>query len=91
MINGLILNGHYEGEELSKPVMTKAGEMYQYKTIAVKVDSLQNVLVEVPVDYKVSKDKEGNVSLPVKTSAKTWDNVAKRFMFVNVKFYIPKS
>lgn len=90
-VNGLFLVGDYVGEELSKPVMTKAGTMYQFKTVAIKLDSLQNVLVEVPVDYKVSKDKDGRVSLPVRTSAKTWDNIAKRFMFVNVKFYIPKS
>lgn len=89
-MSGLTLIGRYVGEEISKPITTKKGEIFQTKTIAIQTEALQNTLVEVPMDYKVKADKDGNVSLAVKTSAKTWDDSTKRFQFVNVKFYIPK-
>lgn len=82
---GLFLRGHLEKEENSKP-----DAKFQVKTLAINTGELQNVLVECAPDYKVVKDKDGIVELPVKTSAKTWDNVAKRFNYTQVKLYVPK-
>lgn len=83
----IIIKGKYIGEELTKLIPGK--EQYQVKMVAVQTEGLQNVLVEVPKDYVVKKDKDGLVELEVKASAKTWDNLAKRFNYVQVKFYIP--
>lgn len=52
---------------------------------------MQNILVDVPIKYVFKKDKEDMVELLVKTSAKTWDNVEKRFGYVQVKYYIPNA
>lgn len=89
-INYMIkITGKYVAEELTKLIPGK--EQFQVKMVAIEAEGLQNLIVEVPKDYVVKKDEDGLVELEVKASAKTWDNVSKRFNYVQVRFYVPKA
>jgi len=86
---GLVLTGKLVGEEI-KETKTKAGTLFRTRTIAIQTNKLQNILVDVPLEFKIIKDKNDVVVLPVETTAKHWSNETKRFEYVQVKFYVQK-
>lgn len=85
---GLYLVGICEGVEHGKPYTSKDGTRVEPRTYAFSIGGLQNVLVETNEDLDFEKGQKYEV--PVKASARTWDEASKRFQYVNVKFYIPK-
>jgi len=86
---GMVLTGKLIGEE-TKETKTKKGDIYRQRTVSIQTGKLQNVLVDLPADYRIEVDKNGVVSLPIEATAKQWDDNAKRFNFVQVKFYVNK-
>lgn len=86
---GLTITGEYLGEELQKPFDSQ-GTQVQNKVVLLKIGAIDTVSIEVPKEYKIEKDTKGLVSLPVKTTARQWDNVNKKFNYVDVRFYVPR-
>lgn len=88
--SGIVIVGKLAHDEKSKPVPKKDGTMFQTRTLAINVGALQNLLVDVPLNFKIEKDKNDYIVLPVQATSKSWDNNAKQFKFNQVKFYIPE-
>jgi len=85
---GVFVRGRLVHEETTTK-KTKSGSDVTTRTASIDVGGMQNILVDVPLKFVFKKDKDDVVELEVKTSAKTWDNVEKRFGYVQVKYYIP--
>ena len=68
----------------------KNGEMKTIRDIAVNSgQSLQNFIVEVPVNYEPKTDDDGNVKLEItKIESSTWDHGSKSFIEHPVKLFI---
>jgi hypothetical protein len=88
MQQGLILVGTYQGEEDGKAFKTKDGTEVKPRLVAFAVGGLQNVIVEVS-DPAIQFSPDVAYKIPVKASAKTWDESTKRYQYVNVRFFIP--
>jgi len=83
----ITISGQFIAEN-KRAFTKKDGSTVEVREIAINQGGMDNVIVEVPVDYKLVK-KEGNVTISnALTSAKRWNNESKRFEFVPVRYYV---
>jgi len=72
---------------------TSRGELKKVRELALNSgNSLDNEIVEVPVDYVLpKKDVNGDIEIPfAKAQSKTWSSVSNSFVFNRVRFFVEK-
>lgn len=84
--------GKVVGEYKKDPITLKDGTSYQVKVLAINDGrSLVNTQVEVPVDYKLVPDKDGNVRIEGLIPSRVWNNERKQYVANLVSYYMPRN
>lgn len=83
MLEGLILRGKLIGEK-EVEFKRKNGEIGKSRTITVLPKGrIETIAIEVPLDYKIEKDKDGNIEIPARAVA--YCVTCEKFLRTNLK------
>lgn len=87
----ITLSGKLISDRKKDPITLKSGELFQVRVIALNDGvSEYNTICDVPVDFKLTPDKDGIVEIKDVRPARTWDEQRKAFVSTPVNFYIPR-
>jgi len=82
------IQGKLQADE-TRSYTKKDGTIGKVRELAIGDSFFSTVVVEVPLDLAIEKDKLGNVVVDdLKCSAKRWNNDTKKFEFVPVRFFV---